>query len=78
MNGSHLGVTWSHLGVTGSHLSDWESLMSRIGISLFLAGSGVQNFWANGVQNSCAKVPLVKCNGNSEYMEKWEKYVAYT
>ena len=56
----------------------FTSLSNRVGISLFLAGSGVQNFWANGVQNSCVKVPLVKCNGNSEYMEKWEKYVAYT
>ena len=36
----------------------------RVGISLFLAGSGVQNLWVNGVQNSCVKVQPVKCHGN--------------
>ena len=44
----------------------------------FLAGSGVQLVWVNGVQNSCVRVPPVKCHGNSNYMGEWKIYVAYT
>ena len=36
-----------------------------------LAGSGARHFWVNGAQNSCVKVPPVKCHGISNYMRKW-------
>ena len=59
----------------GSAANCIPSVLDRFGpfragleFHFFLACSGVQNVWVNGVQNSCVNVSPVKHHGNSNYM----------